>query len=50
MEPLKRGVESLAVDAVPVVHPYSGCKRKIMDAGLKGNHRINNEIFLTSRF
>jgi len=30
----QRGVESLAVDATPLVHPYSGCKRKIMDAEL----------------
>jgi hypothetical protein len=32
--PSQRGVESLAVDSTPVVHPYSGCKRKIMVAGI----------------
>jgi hypothetical protein len=39
----QRGVESLAVDATPVVHPYSGCKRKIMDAEFGGNQRIISE-------
>jgi hypothetical protein len=32
--PSQRGVESLAVDSIPVVHPYSGCKRKITVAGI----------------